>query len=69
MDNETVSILDKKADDITVRDALKINAVILAVMVGVPLAIAGIAAGYEVLSQKRQERKAAKTKENLNAVK
>lgn len=66
MEDETpVRILDKKPDDLTVGDALKINAVILAAIVAIPVAISGVIVGTDKAVQKfkemRKNRKNKKT--------
>lgn len=56
----TTSIWNKKPDELSVGDNLKITAGVLVVMTVAPAAIIGVAAGAAHLYDKFQERRAAK---------
>ena len=51
-------ILDKRPDDLTVRDTLKVQAGIAAVLVAVPVGISIVAGAVEAARKLRKERKA-----------
>lgn len=48
-ETETTSLMNKKVDDITVGDALKINLVIIAAMAAIPVALIGVEAGRKAV--------------------
>lgn len=60
--NETnpVSLMQKNVNDITVGDALKINGVVLAVMVGIPAVLIGAVEVKNRVTNFRNKRKAGK---------
>ena len=64
MNEETVKLMNKNVNDLTVGDALKINGAILAVMVAIPLTITGVAAGKEKVASMLKQRKLNKQNEN-----
>lgn len=66
MNEETVKLMNKNVNDLTVGDALKINGAILAVMVAIPLTITGVAAGKEKVASMLKQRKLNKQNENAN---
>ena len=62
MDETTLSLLDKPLDSLTLRDSLKINAVVFAATVGVGLVYVGGLAAYG----KFQDRKFKRENETVN---
>lgn len=62
-----VKLTDKKLDDLTVGDAVKINLVVIAATVAIPVMIVGASAGYEAVRSRLKERKAKK--DNVTVIK
>ncbi|MET0786967.1 MAG: hypothetical protein ABWY25_09690 [Paenisporosarcina sp.] len=60
MENENVTIWNKKPDDLTVGESMKIGAVYTAVAVAAPFAVLMVAGGMSHLYNKFQERRANK---------
>jgi hypothetical protein len=60
-------LLDKKQDELTMRDQLKLTAVIAGVMLAVPVVLGGVAAGLTALADRaeRKAKQAAEKKENV----
>lgn len=54
---ENVSLLDKRMDDLTLRDSLKINLVVVTALVAAPIVIAGAVTAVEKIREKRAQRK------------
>ena len=61
---ETTSLMNKKADELTVGEAIKLNLGVVAVFAAVPLAVAGGAAAYDKFTDWRIRRKIEKELEN-----
>jgi len=59
IENNT-SLLNKKADDLTVADNFKLVAITVAAFVAIPVVIAGASAAVQTAVQMRKQRKAEK---------
>jgi hypothetical protein len=57
MDEEKTHLWNKKMDELTVGDAMKLNGAVLAITVGGIFIIAGVAAGAEKFHDKFQQMK------------
>jgi hypothetical protein len=60
IETETMSLMDKKANDLTVGDVLKANLIVTAAIVAVPIVVGGTVTGVKKLAALYQERKARK---------
>lgn len=67
-ENETVSIWNKTAADLTVADQLKVSAVFVAVSVAVPVAFFGTIAAVESVRDRIRMRKLDKAKNTVEVV-
>ena len=54
------SLLNKKADDLTVGDNFKLIAIVTTAFVGIPVAIAGVSAGVQKVHQLWKQKKEAR---------
>jgi hypothetical protein len=62
MDNEIeTTFWNKKSDDVTLGDSVKLVGIVSAVSIAVPLAVVGVVAGVAKIGQKIRERYAQPT--------
>ena len=64
MDNETISLMDKNVNDLTVADALKINFAVIAATAAIGAVFIGSAVTYEKFTTWNMNRKIKKFNEN-----
>lgn len=65
MNDDTVSVWNKKGDELTVAESLKISGAVMLVTMGITVLVAATPVIWEKISQKRQARKDKKALEHL----